>query len=280
YGTAREENRHYVAIARFLGTLGVRVPEIYFHDEAEQLIWMEDLGDCDLWSFRGAEWPARRRLYEATLDEAARLHRCAPDSCAREMPRFQSSFDAPLYRWEQNYFLENCLVRHFGLEAGEVEHSCDRLRLHQIAEELAARPRCLVHRDFQSQNVVIKDDEICLIDFQGMRPGLSQYDLASLLYDPYVRLTPAERRELMAYYVGAREDEGPGLPPDFEHVFLLCAAQRLMQALGAYGFLGHVRERADFLTHIPAAITSLSEVLAQIEGVDRLRELIRDCRRS
>ena len=35
YGRQREENRHYVAIARFLTTVGVRVPEIYFHDDEE-----------------------------------------------------------------------------------------------------------------------------------------------------------------------------------------------------------------------------------------------------
>ena len=36
------------------------------------------------------------------------------------------------------------------------------------------------------------------IDFQGMRPGLAEYDLASLLFDPYVRLSPAEREAVLA----------------------------------------------------------------------------------
>ena len=62
-----------------------------------------------------------------------------------------------------------------------------------IAQRLAAWPRVLVHRDFQSQNILIHDGQAHLIDFQGLRPGLAHYDLASLLYDPYVRLSPAER---------------------------------------------------------------------------------------
>ena len=40
--------------------LGVRAPKIYFHDEAEGLIWMEDLGERDLWSYRSEPWPVRR----------------------------------------------------------------------------------------------------------------------------------------------------------------------------------------------------------------------------
>jgi aminoglycoside/choline kinase family phosphotransferase len=44
-----------------------------------------------------------------------------------------------------------------------------------------------VHRDFQSQNIIARSGHAYLIDFQGMRPGLAEYDLASLLFDPYVR---------------------------------------------------------------------------------------------
>ena len=69
--------------------------------------------------------------------------------------------------------------------------------LGRIAEELAQRPRVFVHRDFQSQNIIIRNAQAHLIDFQGMRPGLAEYDLASLLFDPYVDLSPAEREELL-----------------------------------------------------------------------------------
>ena len=60
------------------------------------------------------------------------------------------------------------------------------------------------------------------------------------------------------------------MPANFREVYDLCAMQRLMQALGAYGFLGHVRERAHFLTHIPVAIARLSSVVARIPGLEPL----------
>ena len=74
YGDGREENRHYCAIAEFLAGLGIHVPEIYHHDEDERLIWMEDLGETDLWAYRGAGWETLRGLYGLTLDEMAALH--------------------------------------------------------------------------------------------------------------------------------------------------------------------------------------------------------------
>jgi len=271
YGRQREENRHYVAIARFLNEVGVRVPEIYFHDDEEGLIWMEDLGDRDLWSYRNEPWPVRRDLYHSALDQVLTLHTRAHLANPVEPPQLQAEFNAELYRWEQNYFLENCLVRHFGLDADDVEEKCDRARLAEIADQLAALPRCFVHRDFQSQNIVIKDGAACFIDFQGMRPGLPQYDLASLLYDPYVHLPEQERTELLNHYLEVLADDGQPAAADFTAIYDLCAMQRLMQALGAYGFLGHVKERPHFLEHIPAALASLREVLKRIPGLESLR---------
>jgi aminoglycoside/choline kinase family phosphotransferase len=265
YGEDRPENKQYVAIGRFLSNVGVRVPMVHFHDEREGLIVMEDAGDTDLWSQREAPWRHRRALYQRTLDQALILHTLAHLSPDAEQIKHQPVFDAALYRWEQDYFFEHCLGRHFG-----ITETPDRARLREIADQLAAEPRCLVHRDFQSQNVIVRDGEVCLIDFQGLRPGLAQYDLASLLLDPYVTLSAEEREELLAHYLSGLHGPGRADNPHFRALFDLCAMQRLMQALGAYGKLGHVDGRAVFLTHIPTAIPRLREAVARISGLDGL----------
>lgn len=275
YGHQREENRHYVAIARFLTGVGVRVPEIYFHDENEGLIWMEDLGDHDLWSFREEPWDVRGALYRDALEQVLTLHTQA-HIAHHGSPTVQAEFSAELYRWEQNYFLEHCLAQYFEIDPAVVEERCDSVRLKEISEELSAEPRVFVHRDFQSQNIVIKDGAACLIDFQGMRPGLAQYDLASLLLDPYVRLTAGERDELLDFYVSRLEELGHPPSPNFRAIFDLCAMQRLMQALGAYGFLGLVKGRTHFLEHIPAALENLRVVVARISGLENLGLLLAD----
>lgn len=275
YGNQRDENRHYVHIARFLRELGVRVPEIFFHDEAEGLIWMEDLGDRDLWSYREEPWATRCALYRSTLDEVLTMHVHGLQTVIANPPKLQPEFNAELYLWEQNYFLENCLGRHFGLDAAAVARDGCRARLEEIAGALAEQPRALIHRDFQSQNVVVKEGVPCLIDFQGMRPGLVQYDLASLLYDPYVDLTAEEQESLLAHYAAQWRAQGGDIPADFREVYDLCAMQRLMQALGAYGFLGHVRERVHFLAHIPVAMARLSGVVARVPGLEPLSARLR-----
>src|SRR2546423_10254052 len=91
------------------------------------------------------------------------------------------------------------------------EQTAKLARIHSLgrmAERLAGRPRLLVHRDFQSQNIIMRNGQAHLIDFQGMRPGLAEYDLASLLFDPYVNFSRAECEELLTDYEAKRAAAG------------------------------------------------------------------------
>ena len=270
YNLDREENRHYVEIAQFLGRHGIRAPKIYHHDADEGLIWIEDLGADDLWSYRDDTWLVRRAFYESALDEVVKLHELPGAATDELRGQMQPEFDQELYLWEQSYFFENCLGRVFHLEASAVHELASLPRLRDIAVELASRPRVLVHRDFQSQNIIVRNGHAHLIDFQGMRPGLAEYDVASLLFDPYVTLSEAQCVELREHYETRRGMSGG----DSERIMSLCAMQRLMQALGAYGFLGLVKGNAQFLQHIPEALRSLREVVVKIDGLEPLQRAL------
>jgi aminoglycoside/choline kinase family phosphotransferase len=270
YNFEREENRHYVAIAEFLAEHKVHTPKIYFHDPMEGLIWIEDLGKTDLWSYREESWLVRRAFYESALDEIVKLH-CLPEDAGRAIQKsLPAVFDAALYRWEQNYFFTNCLGGHFGFEETKRSELTQLSALNRIAEELAQRPRVLVHRDFQSQNIIIRNAQAHLIDFQGMRPGLAEYDLASLLFDPYVDLSPAEREELLKVYEKKREAARLPVAPEFREIFRLCGIQRLMQALGFYGFAAQVKGNKTFLKHVPAGMESLRSLVGETPELEQL----------
>lgn len=276
YNLEREENRHYVTIANFLSEHRVRVPEIYFHDPSEGLIWLEDLGERDLYSYRSESWLVRRAFYESALDQIATLHALPESVCIEMKQHLPAEFNSELYLWEQNYFFENCLGRYFKIEKAKLAQLASLLALQKIAEHLASLPRVLVHRDFQSQNIIIRNCQAYLIDFQGMRPGLAEYDLASLFYDPYVDLAETERTELTGYYRNRQLENGIALNGDFDLKLRLCAMQRLMQALGAYGFLGLVKGHKHFLKHIPAALKSLQRIVQEIDGLSQLAKTLRE----
>lgn len=256
YGPEKAENGRYAHCADFLHRHGVRVPAVLAHDAEWRRLLMEDAGTEDLWSHRHESWEVRRELYRQALHEVVRMH--ALDLREAEAEHvLREPFDAALYRWEQDYFFEQFLG---DKNAAELRA---RVPLAAQAEELASLPRVLVHRDFQSQNVMVRGGEVTLIDFQGMRAGVGGYDVASLIYDPYVPMSADERRELAGIYA---ELAGRTDCAAWEAELRAGARQRLMQALGAYGFLGVVKGKKAFLGHIPEASERLASLCDEEEA--------------
>lgn len=282
YNLERKENAYYVEIARFLEANDIRAPKIYYHDPEEGLIWIEDLGEDDLFGHRHESWLVRRSLYESALDQGAKLHRIPESDSADIRTKLPAEFNADLYLWEQSYFLKNCLGRYFRMDHARLRELASLPVLNDMAGELAELPRVLVHRDFQSQNIIVRNGLAYLIDFQGMRPGLAEYSVASLLYDPYVTLSEEERDQLISYYIERQKEFGWNVGSQFVEMLPWCAIQRLMQALGAYGYLGMVKKYDAFLQYIPTALASLSEFLVTqpqlapiAEAVDEALEMTR-----
>lgn len=244
YGSEKAENARYADCALFLQKQGVNVPRIVAHDAVQRFLLLEDAGSEDLWAHRESPWEKRAELYREALRQAALLHR-SDLSSAQDASVLQAPFDADLYRWEQDYFFEHFLGG----------RPLDSAPFGEQASALAALPRVLLHRDFQSQNILLRDGTVTLIDFQGMRAGLAGYDVASLLYDPYVDMSDAQRAELAGFYFQAAGLSDAGA---WEAELRACGRQRLMQALGAYGFLGRAKGKVSFLKHIPAAAERLA----------------------
>lgn len=273
YTHEKAENKHYGACAHFLKNHQISAPEVLGEDREQQLLWLQDLGEKSLWSQRDLSWEKRSSFYQATLREVAKLHNLDPKAVLQAGLTLQPSFEEELYQWEQEYFVGNALKGLFGIEEKVANAFFLSEPLTRLRKDLAALPRQLIHRDLQSQNVILVEEQPFLIDFQGMRWGVAQYDLASLLCDPYVTFTPEQREELLEFYIKEQKQNGVTLPPDFKKVFWRCAAQRLMQALGAYGFLSLHRGKPHFKNHVAPALKNLREALSHLNPEDKLEKL-------
>jgi NDP-sugar pyrophosphorylase family protein/aminoglycoside/choline kinase family phosphotransferase len=278
YNPGREENRHYAAIAGFLREYDLAVPGIFHHDPERCFMLMEDLGDADLWSFRQSAWSLRRDYYRKALRMIHKLHAFPVENLGQRSLTLMQGFGPELYRWERDYFHENLVRGVCGIGLGADEAAVLEAELSALAERLQQTGTSLVHRDFQSQNIMMNRGEPVLIDFQGMRVGSYFYDLGSLLYDPYVLIDEQERMELLQYYYGLQERTCTW--DAFQEAFHEASVQRLMQALGAFGFLGRRHNRKDFLAHIPSGLQRLAEAASRSERLPALRALVARCRRA
>jgi NDP-sugar pyrophosphorylase family protein/aminoglycoside/choline kinase family phosphotransferase len=231
-------------------------------------VLFEDLGDVSLYS-----WLKCRRsretaeaLYRKTLDILAHLHSAVSAKISDCTLLGSRIFDYEHFRWESGYFCDRFVSGLLGivpLEREKLDREFDRL-----AKNADSFAKSIVHRDFQSQNIMVTGDDMPrIIDYQGARLGPPAYDLASLLWDPYHRLNDAMRERLIEYYISLMK-EGPAGAFDenaFRQSILPCRLQRHMQALGAYGFLSEVKGKTYFRKYIPQALDYLNEEVEAAE---------------
>ena len=257
--TQRGENARYAGHAKWLKAHGVAVPEVLADLPEMKVVVLENAGSTDL--RQRLEEPGVQALtaYAPVVEMLAKFNALGP-AAAAELA-LEPAFDADLWTWERELFRTYCLGARFRREMPATV-ACE---LEQVAARLTREPRALVHRDFQSTNILFKTGRMSVIDFQGMREGPAVYDLASLLYDPYVKLSERDRTALATLY-GQKAGRS-----DIVQVLPFAAVQRLTQALGAYGRLASVGQ-PQFGQYVLPALENLLAA-ADEAGLDALGAL-------
>ncbi|KQC09946.1 MAG: hypothetical protein APR62_12960 [Smithella sp. SDB] len=274
YGDEVAENACWLGINKFMASLNILVPRIHTHDVSRHFILMEDLGDVDLWSLRFEPWEERRDYYFQALTQIYRLHSVDLKSIPADL-QLSEAYGPRLYKWEHDYFLENLAWEVCKIKLSSSDTSKLNKELDALSEHLQKIEPCLIHRDFQSQNIMIKNERPVLIDFQGMREGCLFYDLGSLICDPYVTFEDEEINELLDFYYKLMN---PAYSRDkFVQNFWMGSVQRLLQALGAYGFLGLKKHKPAFLKHIANGLENLLIAIDNAGRLDHLNDLATEC---
>lgn len=255
----------FIQIGRHLKAQGLPVPVIHFADAFAGLVFLEDLGDISLQSAVRSE-PDRRKtldIYRAVVDGVIALStegaKGFDTAWTYQTPAY--SRDLILER-ECRYFCDAFLGGYAGLTASFADLQGEFSR---IADQALATPiQGFMHRDMQSRNIMLKDSCYYFIDFQGGRLGPLQYDLASLLIDPYAGLTREEQEQLLEYAERRLAILRRPSVEGFRSGFTYCALSRNLQILGAFGFLSTVKGKRQFSRYIPDALRSLAARLADL----------------
>ena len=264
----------FVNVHRYLSKLGVRVPRILRFDEPAGMMVLEDLTDQ---TFEAAQAAGdRKKLYTQAVELLALLRARAERDADPSCLAFTRAFDEELYDWELHHF------REWGLEAwsGKVPTNAERAELdaefRRVARELAAAPRGFTHRDYQSRNIMVKDGELVLIDFQDALQGPRQYDLVALLRDSYVELPRDFVDSMLDAYIEAfaRETGEKIEPVGFKAFFDLLTVQRKLKDAGRFEFINRVKGNPGFLVSIPASLRYVKAAFDVQPGLASLRNLI------
>jgi NDP-sugar pyrophosphorylase family protein len=250
----------HIEYTRFFMERGVPVPALISSEPDSFSAIFEDAGDMSLYSWlkcpRTVE--EKEKIYRKAIDAVVTMHTINEKKLSECVLLKERVFDHEYFRWETDYFIERFVKGLWNIsidDTAALEKELDALALK--ADFLSKN---IIHRDLQSQNIMVIKDDVRLIDFQGARVGPPAYDIASLLWDPYYCLDDSLRDRLLRYYMERMSAETSGFDRDsFQDSLVICRLQRHMQTLGAYGFLSKIKGKKYFLKYVPEGVRLLKD---------------------
>jgi aminoglycoside/choline kinase family phosphotransferase len=256
------ENKAFIYLNRQLLRTGNRVPDVIADDPENNVYLEKDLGNTTLFEYLESIRKENNseenilRIYRRVIDAmpGLQVHSTVGLDYSYCYPR--AEFDVQSMMWDMNYF-KYCLLKPLQIGFYEQDLEDDFLSIvHWLVE---AERSSFMFRDFQSRNIMIHDDKIYFIDFQGGRKGPLQYDLASLLFESKTNLSEDVRQQLLDYYLEVFGKTFSWFNPEtFLNYYYGFVYLRLMQAMGAYGFRGYIERKPLFLQSLPYAIKTLA----------------------
>jgi len=261
YGAPFEGETDDVRLARVFEQASLPVARVlHTLPEAGALV-LEDLGDETLETALARApsggRPSRDDLYRSAVRLAAEIATRGTEALLRSDRAQGPALDGERFLFEMRFFLEHYAGGFLGRpELG----SKVRGALEELALGAASHPRVLCHRDYHSRNIMVRGDgALAMVDIQDARWGPDTYDLASLLCDAYVDLGDHEVAELSGLYWQqlAGSPDVVALRARFDVV----AAQRMIKALGTFGYQVAVLGRDRYRSAIPRTVERLAQFL-------------------
>lgn len=256
----------FVNIGNHLFQKNIPVPKIFYSDTFAGQVYVQDLGDTHLQAVI-AKTPDTRgimRIYQQVIDEVLRMSISGADAFDPGWAYQSSAYDRQLIldkecRYFVDAFLNTCLNMKISYADLATEFAClaDRVLENAVSG--------FMHRDLQSRNIMIHAGRIFFIDFQGARTGPIQYDLASLLTDPYVDLAESIQNDLLDYSIEKLAQLISSKKSIDKSKFIAgyryCSITRILQSLGAFGCLSKIKNKPFFKQFIPVALKNIDDRL-------------------
>ena len=233
-----EKEPDFNRMQKFLHHLDIPVPEILHYDAERGLLFLEDGGDTHLEDLARISPDSIIAWYQKAIELIVVMQTRVTKNMQPSCPAYSLKFDVEKLMWEMDFMIKHYIMGFLKRELGQNEESKIRIALLGLCKTLAEEKRVFVHRDFHSRNLMIRRENLMLIDFQDARMGPCQYDLVSLLKDSYVVLEEETRNELLSYYLQRMEqEEGRQLPRSpFLKIFDWMSIQRNLKAIGTFAF--------------------------------------------
>lgn len=263
YNPNKAENSAFIEFSKHFKSQGLNVPRVFSVSDNKNAYLMEDLGDITLFKKicddKDRFNKQNIKFYEYAIENLIKFQLQSGQKIDYSLCYQFNEFGEDNIDFDINYFKQRFLENFYKKEP-------DSIRLDEeltyLKQRLLEQPRdYFLYRDFQSRNIMLHKNDLYFIDYQSGRKGALQYDIASLLYDAKADIPQQLREKLLEFYIAEVQKYTIIDENEFKHYFWYFAIIRILQAMGAYGFLGITKGKKSFLESIPYALKNIKYIL-------------------
>ena len=265
-----QDARSFVAIGDYLRNTGFCAPEILAADIDQGILLLEDLGREGVLAADGT--PIEER-YLQSVACLATLHQTPPpallpmrDGSTYDIP----PFDRQAMKIEVSLLVEWYLPHKRGGALTDGEKQDYYAIWDGLIDALAGCETGLLLRDFHSPNILWQAQnsgigQVGLIDFQDAMIGPTAYDLASIVQDARVTISPELQTRLFSHYLDSRKSTPAFDQTTFLKAFAIMSAQRNCKLAGIWVRLLERDKKPGYMKHMPRTFRYLSAALSHPE---------------
>jgi len=260
----KEPLDQFLFLAKSLKDRSARTPKVYAFDHQLGVILQEDFGTCSLMQYYQEHDNENNQLIFNKLNETI-IH----------LQKRCSDIDLPIYS-SKILIDELSLFHEWYLK--DLDFNQNKLEeiYSFLLTNLEKQNKKFVHRDFHCRNLLIQNDQICLIDFQDALIGPITYDLVSFLKDAYHKKNDFLIMDVcIKFWELARSNFD--VPTDFGDFFIdfeMMGVQRHLKILGIFKRLYLRDGKNQYLNDIPLVENYVLEVAEKYPKLSYLKDLI------
>jgi aminoglycoside/choline kinase family phosphotransferase len=260
----KEPLDQFLFLAKSLKDRSARAPKVYAFDHELGVILQEDFGTFSLMQYYQEHDNENNQLIFSKLNETI-IHlqkRCSDI----HLPIYSSKILIDELSLFQEWYLKG-----LDFKQNKLEEIYSFLLIN-----IEKQNKKFVHRDFHCRNLLIHDDQICLIDFQDALIGPITYDLVSFLKDAYHKKKDFQIMDVcIKFWELARSNFD--VPTDFGDFFIdfeMMGVQRHLKILGIFKRLYLRDGKNQYLNDIPLVENYVLEVAEKYPKLSYLKDLI------
>jgi len=267
----------FLTIQKVLHDEHVRVPLIHDKELSTGYILEEDLGDVtflrEISQVNNEE--EELKFYQDAIDLMHSIHRIDM-KIYQELPFAKLAFDTEKLYAEMEFTKKYLLKMYLGVDVTSIGIELLYKKLYEICFFLSSEPRTLVHRDYHSRNIMIKEGSQIVIDFQDARMGTPVYDLVSLLEDCYYQISDNNKKILIQYYFDKyfKVFDPTKSQSDFLYLYDMMAIQRVYKALGSFAFIYADRKDQRYIKYMGYAFEKIRNIMLKYDSLSKERKIL------